>query len=147
MFNFASVKQTTNLLDMENLKYYKRTHKAMINKVIKVAEEIGFSVNVSNQEYNNKKEYIFEFSKYTDYGQDFTCTIIIDSKEVSLYNIWNKVYDYYKDYDPSYEAYLWLDEEGHGKNGAPYEMNDVYEDMKQCKSFVKELADKLYEIC
>lgn len=43
-------------------------------------------------------------------------------------------------FDVSYETYLWLDESGHGKNGAPYDMRDLYEDMEA----VEEMISKLY---
>lgn len=33
-------------------------------------------------------------------------------------------------FDISEEAYLWLDSSGHGTNGAPYDMRDVYEDFE-----------------
>ena len=47
--------------------------------------------------------------------------------------------DYINDFDVSYEAYLWLDDTGHGRNGAPYEMIDVYEDMEECLHNMEEL--------
>lgn len=36
----------------------------------------------------------------------------------------------YNDYDVSQEAYYWLGEDGHGKNGAPDDMRDVYDDFQ-----------------
>ena len=33
--------------------------------------------------------------------------------------------------DESYDAYIWLDEFGHGKGGAPHDMEDVLADQKQ----------------
>jgi hypothetical protein len=79
------------------------------------------------------------FSQFSPAGQDFNCEV--DYK--TLDKIWNKVFEYYKSYDPSYEASLWLNESGHGKNGAPYEMGDVYNDMCDCKKMVEELYDAL----
>ena len=34
---------------------------------------------------------------------------------------------------------------GMEKNGAPFEMIDVYNDMEECKGFVTELADKVFD--
>lgn len=48
-----------------------------------------------------------------------------------------------KEYDVSYETYLWLDDEGHGSNGAPYDMKDVYEDMEWWKDSLENLANTL----
>ena len=33
--------------------------------------------------------------------------------------------------DESYDAYIWLDEFGHGKDGAPHDMEDVLADQQQ----------------
>ena len=38
-----------------------------------------------------------------------------------------------------------LDNTGHGLNGAPYDMKDVYEDMEACKKMVYELWKLLSE--
>lgn len=35
--------------------------------------------------------------------------------------------EYYEGFDVDSEAYLWLDSNEHGKNGAPYRMKDVVE--------------------
>lgn len=48
--------------------------------------------------------------------------------------------DEYDDYDASYEAYLWLDDYGHGKNGAPYYMGDVLADKEEWESMLDKLA-------
>ena len=42
------------------------------------------------------------------------------------------------DYDVSYETYLWLDNTGHGKNGAPYELEDILEDIKACEQYIQD---------
>ena len=44
------------------------------------------------------------------------------------------------------EAYIWLDDSGHGKNGAPHDMKDVYEDMEACKSMLGELVGVVNEL-
>ena len=55
----------------------------------------------------------------------------------------NRIWEYYENYDVSYEAYIWLGEDGHGINGAPYDMKNLYEDMEACKENIKELYDTL----
>lgn len=128
---------------MEEIKYYNEDDKAVLDKVTEIAEELGFSVDISNDDDNER--YDITFGKYTDCGQDFSFDIEIDT-ESDLDDVWREVDEYYEGYDVSYEASLWLDESGHGRNGAPYEMIDVYNDMRQCESFIKELADKINEI-
>jgi hypothetical protein len=81
------------------------------------------------------------FGKYSPAGQDFFFTVDGDSLE----ELANNIYNYYENYDVSYEAYLWLDKWGHGRNGAPYDMKDVYEDMETCQEYIYELYEIIRE--
>lgn len=54
--------------------------------------------------------------------------------------------NYYDDFDVDEETYLWLDNRGHGKNGAPYRMRDVLEDMEAAEKMVEDLLDAIREI-
>ena len=97
----------------------------------------------------NGDQSVVNFQKYSPDGQDFFFDIWKDDDGSSLDH---DIFEYYDSFDVSSEAYLWLDSDGHGKNGAPYDMKDVYEDMEACAEMVKELylyAEKmkvLYEI-
>ena len=44
------------------------------------------------------------------------------------------------------EAYLWLDETGHGKNGAPYRMKDVVKDMEEAEKMIDRLLDAILKL-
>lgn len=103
-------------------------------ELIKKIEEHDFSI----YEYDDG----YYFGKYSCEGQDFG--FHIDKKD-TLEDYASEILDYYNDYDPSEEASLWLDETGHGKNGAPYAMIDVYNDMVECKSFIYELYEVIME--
>lgn len=48
---------------------------------------------------------------------------------------------YYEAFDPDYEASLWIGDDGHGKNGAPYHIADIVSDMKAAETMI----DTLYE--
>ena len=96
-------------------------------------ENAGFSIREDDD--NNE----IEFEIYSNYGQDF---IIIVEKGDSLEELATNIFEYYESFDVSQQAYLWLDEFGHGKNGAPYDMKDVYEDMEECEGSIL----KLYEV-
>lgn len=85
---------------------------------------------------------VYSLSTFSPFGQD--CYAEIDSENDAEMFI-NNLRNYADDLDVSYEAYLWLDETGHGKNGAPYDMRDVYEDMEWWKNAMSELADALVE--
>ena len=117
---------------MENIKnkvYY-------LDKVIEIAENLDWNVH----EY---EKYII-FQKYSSAGQDFNITV---SKYVNYLDFYTDLYEQYMSYDPSSEAYLWLGSNGHGINGAPYEMIDVYNDCVECEEMIGELwrALKDYE--
>jgi len=105
--------------------------KAYIKKIIEVAESLDWSVDINDSELT--------FSKSSSEGQDFNFTVTGDTAE----KIIAEIREYHDNFDCSEETYLWLDESGHGKNGAPYDMKDVYEDMEQCNEMVEELYETL----
>lgn len=76
------------------------------------------------------------FSKYSPAGQDFSISIEpFESAEELI----NSIHQRYVEFDADSETYLWLDNDGHGKNGAPYRMRDVLEDMEACKKMIYDL--------
>ena len=92
-------------------------------------EAAGYSINLVS-------DGVYEFGKYSDEGCDFRFKIDIgNSTREFAQNIW----DFFSSFDVSAEAYKWLDKDGHGVNGAPYEMIDVYNDTVQCKFFIEHL--------
>src|SRR5699024_6177961 len=96
------------------------------------AESLDWSVTeVENGEY--------EFQRYSPKGQDFNMYVEGSNSRELI----NSIYDNYENYDVSYETYLWLDNTGHGKNGAPYDMKDLYEDMESCKQMIRQLYNQL----
>lgn len=84
---------------------------------------------------DDKSAYV-ELSFFSPEGQDYNLSI---EKGNNIECFCNNIYDYYDNFDVSYETYLWLDSDGHGSNGAPYDMKDVYEDMEWCQN-------KIYDI-
>ena len=108
------------------------------DKVISIAEERGWTVTIDEQ---NGSGVTFTFSKFTLQGQDFSFTAdtFDNDPDVLLENI----FDYYQGYDPDYEAYLWIGEDGHGRNGAPYHIADIVEDMKAAEDMVYQLHTAL----
>ena len=108
------------------------------NDIRIIAEKLGWTVTWSK---NDDGTNFVTFSQYSPAGQDFN--VEVDYK--TLREIKDKLREYYDSYDPSYEAYLWLGSDGHGKNGAPYEMIDVYNDMKACEEMIDKLACTIEE--
>lgn len=97
-------------------------------------DEIGWSV------YENEKD--IDFSTWSAFGGDID--IIID-KGKNLIDLAHNIYEYWDNYDVSYEASLWIGEDGHGKNGAPYDLKDIYEDMEGVKNMINDLYNVINE--
>lgn len=130
VFNFGE-----RLVPGTNDKYECVKEALMLNeKLLDKIKANGWSIS----DYGNNAFY---FGKYSPAGQDFGFEVEADS----LYELAEAIYEYYKNYDVSYETYLWLDEWGHGKNGAPYDMKDLYEDMEVCEDMVLELYNIIRE--
>jgi len=98
-------------------------------RLTKMIEKADFVI-----EYED--ETIIGFSKYSSAGQDFH--FCIDTENSLDYFLMN-ILSYYQDFDVSYEASLWIGADGHGINGAPYDIKDIYEDMEECQEFIMEL--------
>ena len=92
---------------------------------------------VTNEENNH-----YSLSQFSPAGQDFNIEITGENVDELIQSI----YKTYENYDVNEEAYLWLDDSGHGINGAPYEMEDVLEDMKWCKNAMLELYSELRKV-
>ena len=130
---------------MNEIKYYNEEDKDVIAKVIEIAEENGFSADIYNNR-EDEEEYYFEFGKYSDCGRDFTFDIVFNTL-TDISDIADKIYEYYENFDVSYETSICLDNFGHGINGAPDDMLDAYNDTKQCEGFIEELYNAIHESC
>ena len=105
----------------------KKSMRKTIADLVRIAEENDWTVSHDGPEYN--------FRIYSDYGQDFNFALTADTAEELV----QKLGEYINGFDVSQEAYSWLDSSGHGTNGAPYEMIDVYRDMESCLESCVEL--------
>lgn len=103
-----------------------------IERLITKINDLGWDVDI---EGGNE----YRLSKYSPYGQDFSITIEGGSSTELI----DEIYEAYLDFDVSAEAYLWLDDTGHGRNGAPYEMKDVLADMEACEQMIIDLYREL----
>lgn len=103
-----------------------------IQVLIKKAEDLDWVVTEED-----KNQYLF--SKYSPAGQDFNITVEGNNAKELI----DSVYEAYENFDVSYETYIWLDNTGHGTNGAPYNMKDLYEDMETCEQMILDLYNEL----
>lgn len=106
--------------------------KNYIDKVIELAESLDWNVTVDGNDV--------DFQYYTNYGQDCHMNITL-AEDFDKFT--DEIYSYYENYDVSEETALWIDESGHGKNGAPYDIEDILNDMKEFESAIYELWKKL----
>lgn len=104
------------------------------NKIIEVAEANGWNVYIEDESEGN---ICFDFGKYSPAGQDFHVSAELENNEPDT--LTDNLYARYSDFDVSSETYLWLDNDGHGKNGAPYDIKDLYEDMEACQEMIMDL--------
>lgn len=110
-------------------------------KIKKIADEQGWSVDITD---NGDDCYTFTFETYSPAGQDFFFDVNLEDNNIET--LIDGIYQYYSDFDVSYETYIWLDDTGHGTNGAPYDMKDVYEDMQDCENMILELYNTFRQI-
>lgn len=97
--------------------------------LIDLLEEEDYSV------YDDDSGYV-EISKYSTAGQDWSTNIVLGE---DINEFADNIYSTYESYDPEYEASLWIGDDGHGKNGAPYHIKDIVEDMEECEGFIRRL--------
>lgn len=108
-------------------------------KIEQIAKKRGWSVDFH--------DYFISFRRTSKEGQDFNVEIDIEPEEKGEYGgeygFWelrSKLIDYYDSFDVDYETYIWLGDDGHGKNGAPYRMIDLWNDMNDFHKKIWKLA-------
>ncbi|MGY3725449.1 hypothetical protein SAMN05421767_10424 [Granulicatella balaenopterae] len=103
------------------------------NDICTIAEGLEWMVTIDNQ--------FISFENFTSYGKNIVIEFsLTDSKELI-----KEFYDYIASYDVSYNAYIWLGNDGHGKNGAPYDMKDVYDSSREELELLEKLYNQLFD--
>ena len=85
--------------------------------------------------YDDDSGYV-RISKYSTAGQDWSTDIALGE---DINEFADNIYSAYESYDPEYEASFWIGDDGHGKNGAPYHIKDIIDDMEECEGFIRRL--------
>lgn len=124
--------------ELQDLTLHRQKIKELVDRVTDIVAEDDWSVHNHDESYDKIDLY---FSKYSTLGQDFGFYVEYDSGDVN--GLINTIEAYYESYDPSEEASYWIGDDGHGKNGAPYDLADILEDMKECKNNIRGLIDLL----
>lgn len=100
-----------------------------------IADRLGWNATI-----DDKGKYC-NISQYSPEGQDVNFVIDVSDEE----EIFENVNNLYEAYDPSEETYIWLGPTGHGQNGAPYDIGDLYEDMKWVDKQLEKLYDEVFK--
>ena len=96
---------------------------------------MDWSYSVS--ESSNNGETCVELQRSSPQDQDFIVTIWFETGNECDFA--DKLEEYWRDFNPSEEAMNWVGPDGHGTNGAPYDLQDVINDMVDCKEMLREL--------
>ena len=103
-----------------------------VQEVLEKIKSLGWTVSEDG-------EHEYMIGKSSPAGQDFNIHVEGKTAEELVRNI----YEAYDNFDVSEETYIWLDNTGHGKNGAPHHMRDVLEDMEVCEQRILDLYNAL----
>lgn len=109
-----------------------------LDNIINIAEELEWNVSIQEE---TEDHVIFDFGKFSPAGQDFHFQAEAEIFDADYLK--ENIYAVYQDFDISAETYLWLDDTGHGANGAPYDMKDLYEDMEECQNMIYGLYEAI----
>lgn len=112
-----------------------------MNDFLKLAEDLGWSYNVDDTP-NERGEVCVELEKYSPQDQDFIVPIWFETDNECDFA--DRLEEYWRDFDPSEEAINWVGPDGHGTNGAPYDLQDIINDMVDCKEKLRELVVKYH---
>lgn len=109
-------------------------------RIERVANDNDWQVDFSDR-YKEPCNKDVEFSTALPYGPEIDVSVIINDNDP-----WTLIEDlnsYYSGYDPDYEAYLWIGDDGHGKNGAPYHIKTIVENYERAEEKIGDLLEAL----
>ena len=97
-----------------------------------IANLCGWKVSIDNGN--------FEFEQMIG-TNDFVFSIQCEERKLRSFVI--QLEKYLNNFDVDYETSIWIGEDGHGKNGAPYHIKDILDEMYSAK---EQIATLLYEL-
>lgn len=90
---------------------------------------------------SDKSDYI-ELQIFSPAGEDCSPMFWVEG-ENNINGLLSSLNHYIEYYDIDNEVYIWLDNSGHGMDGAPYHIEDILNDKKWFLNKLKELKDEL----
>ena len=115
--------------------------KKEFEKIIKLAKEIGWDTTIDEDKTENYS--VFTFTLIKPYQLDFSFSV--EAENNSVFSLIDNVAHYLSAYDVSEETYLRLDEQGHGKKGYPYDMENVLKIFNYREDEISKLLEYLTE--
>ena len=112
-----------------------------MNDFLKLAEDLDWIYNVDDTP-DERGEVCVELEKHSPQDQDFIVSIWFETDNECDFA--DKLEEYWRGFDPSEEAINWVGPDGHGMNGAPYDLQDIINDMVDCKEMLRELVVKYH---
>ena len=117
------------------------------NRINSLLQEVCKKLNINVDWYEiSDGNTIVTFQFYTDYGQDVMMEIELEDWN-DTEEICDKLKKLYENFDVDYETYIWIGEDGHGKNGAPYHIQDILNDMENAEKKLGELYEEFMLKC
>lgn len=105
-----------------------------MNDFLNFANELCWCYYTSDK---HEDEVCVELEKFSPMGQDFIATLWFENDNEE--DFIDKLKDYWQNFDPDEETARWIDDMGHGINGAPYNLQNVLIDMEDCKEMLRDL--------
>jgi hypothetical protein len=99
-------------------------------------------LNWSCKEYEDYVSFTIYSPKEQEHYHEITLKHL-ENGDVDFHSFIEELYECAEGYDVEENTMLWVDDEGHGKNGAPYHLKDVLKDMEWCKKQSVKLYNKL----
>ena len=113
----------------------------IINGITRIAEQQGWDIECV--EDIERKTTLVGFYQFTPQGQDFYFDARMQADDLDTFI--HSMTEYIDAFDVDEETYLWLDSDGHGKNGAPYRMRDVLDDMEAAERMMNDLLETIIQ--
>lgn len=110
----------------------------MFKKLKELIEGLNWGIERTEQ----KEDYVYEISKYSKLGEDFSFSVVL-SKEATLEEIIAEIKKYASDFDAEDHAEMHI--ENRGRGGTPTSIKSLLEDAEDIKKELEMLSDGLDE--
>ena len=117
----------------------------VVEQIIVAIEEKADDSNFckSNIKLSIKDDKLFIDEMILEGWTELGRNMVVEYYNISFSQMLEDLKSMVDNYDVSYETYIWLDNEGHGTNGAPYDMLECYKDSEEQLEHLEKLECSL----